>query len=132
LVDLPPQTGPDGEYTLTWFHSQDRMAWETPGPIFDRSREHLAASDRGIALYRKMLREQLEVVRHGGEPMALVRDPARNGIIDLPVWVAEPEDAAVGTPDGERPDTEAWDRLFDGRHEVYDVPVGAARPLSAR
>ena len=36
-----------------------------------------------------MLREQIEIVAQGGEPMALVRDPARNAIIELPAWVAE-------------------------------------------
>jgi 5,5'-dehydrodivanillate O-demethylase oxygenase subunit len=128
LVDLPPQTRPDGGYTLTWFHSQDRMAWETQGAVFDRGREHLGASDRGIVLYRKMLKEQIDRVRRGEEPMALVRDAARNQIIDLPVWVAEPQERVQGTPDGERPDAEAWERVFDGEHEVFDVPIGTARP----
>ncbi len=42
----------NGEYPLTTFPSQDAMAWETEGPIFDRTREHLGASDMGIALFR--------------------------------------------------------------------------------
>jgi 5,5'-dehydrodivanillate O-demethylase len=73
---------PDGGYDLTCFAAQDKMAWETQGALFDRGSEHLGASDRGITLYRRMLREQMEIVQQGGEPMALVRDPAQNEMIE--------------------------------------------------
>jgi 5,5'-dehydrodivanillate O-demethylase len=72
---------PNGEYNLTTFYAQDKMAWETQGAIFDRAEEHLGATDRGIVLFRKLLAEQIDVVENGGEPMALVRDPARNEMI---------------------------------------------------
>ncbi len=78
---LPAGIRPDGEYDLTSFYAQDRMAWETQGALFDRSEEHLGASDRGIVMFRKLLAEQIRIVEQGGEPMALVRDPARNSII---------------------------------------------------
>ncbi len=74
---------PEGEHEMTSFSSQDKMAWETQGSIFDRSRENLGSSDEGIIMYRKMLREQIEVVQRGGEPMALVRDPEKNRIIEF-------------------------------------------------
>jgi 5,5'-dehydrodivanillate O-demethylase len=80
---LPAGIGPDGEYDLTTFYTQDRMAWETQGPLFDRSQEHLGATDRGIAMFRKLLAEQISVVERGGEPMALVRDPKKNVIIEF-------------------------------------------------
>jgi 5,5'-dehydrodivanillate O-demethylase len=82
---LPPLETPDGEYTMDSFPSQDKMAWETQGPVYDRSKEHLGASDRGVAMWRKMLREQIEVVQSGGEPMALIRDPQKNQMIDFEV-----------------------------------------------
>jgi 5,5'-dehydrodivanillate O-demethylase len=72
---------PNGEYNLTTFHAQDKMAWETQGELFDRSQEHLGATDRGIVLFRKLLAEQITIVEQGGEPIALVRDPAQNEII---------------------------------------------------
>jgi 5,5'-dehydrodivanillate O-demethylase len=80
-----PPTGvlPDGERDLTTFYAQDTMAWETQGPIFDRSEEHLGASDRGIVLYRKLLAEQIAIVEAGGDPIALVRDPEQNRIIEF-------------------------------------------------
>src|SRR4029079_13965711 len=75
--------GPDGEYNLTSFYTQDRMAWETQGGLYDRSQEHLGAAHRGIILLRKLLAEQIKIVEQGGEPMALVRDPAKNHIIEF-------------------------------------------------
>jgi 5,5'-dehydrodivanillate O-demethylase oxygenase subunit len=57
------------------------MAWETQGALFDRSEEHLGATDRGVVLFRRLLAEQITIVEQGGEPIALVRDPAQNEII---------------------------------------------------
>ena len=36
-----------------------------------------------MIMYRKLLEEQMNIVMDGGEPMALVRDPAENEYIDL-------------------------------------------------
>ena len=41
-------------------------------------------SDAGVVLLRKVFREQLEKIERGDDPMAVVRDPARNRIIDVP------------------------------------------------
>ena len=74
---------PEGEHQMTSFSSQDKMAWETQGDLYDRSQENLGSTDEGIIMYRKMLREQIEIVQRGGEPMALVRDPGKNRIIEF-------------------------------------------------
>ena len=63
--------------------AQDRMALEGQGPIHDRTRETLGASDRGIALYRRLLRESLEAVAEGRDPKGIIRDPAKNTVIDF-------------------------------------------------
>jgi 5,5'-dehydrodivanillate O-demethylase len=63
---------------------QDIAAWITQGPIADRSQEKLGESDKGIILYRRMLRRQLAIVEDGGEPMNVFRDPEKNVCIDLP------------------------------------------------
>jgi 5,5'-dehydrodivanillate O-demethylase len=123
-----PQTTPDGEYTMDSFPSQDKMAWETQGRIFDRSGEHLGASDRGVVLYRQMLREQIERVQRGEDPLGTIRDAARNGCIELPVWVAEVDAAKFESHDGVLPVGQSMDELFDERHEMFEVPFGAARP----
>ena len=49
---------------------QDCIAWIGQGPISDRTREHLATSDRGVALYHKMLFEKCDRVEQGLDPMA--------------------------------------------------------------
>jgi len=82
---LPPMKTPDGEYDLKSFLSQDQMAQETQGAVYDRTRENLGVSDRGIVLFRKMLLEQIERVERGEDPsVAVVRDPSRNRVIEFP------------------------------------------------
>jgi 5,5'-dehydrodivanillate O-demethylase len=73
-----------GEFLLDFVDGGDIMAWVSQGPIADRTRELLVASDRGIALFRRLLQEQLEAVQAGGDPLGVIRDPARNAIIELP------------------------------------------------
>ncbi|MFI5266757.1 MAG: hypothetical protein ACHQ7M_05195, partial [Chloroflexota bacterium] len=53
---------------------QDHMAWETQGPIADRTTEHLSYSDRGVHMLRELTKEQIERVRQGLDPMGVVRD----------------------------------------------------------
>jgi LigXa C-terminal domain like len=55
--------------------AQDFMAWETQGPILDRTRERLAASDRGVVMYREMLKREIKKVEQNLEPMNVFRDP---------------------------------------------------------
>lgn len=99
----PHPRRPDGEYDLTSFGNQDLMAWETPGPIFDRSQELLGASDAGITMFRKLLREQISRVQDGHEPDGVIRDPAINEIIRFTMsegqaeMMRELDPASVGT-----------------------------------
>ncbi len=132
----PPQRLPDGEHLLNTFWAQDRMAWETQGPIMDRGTEHLGASDRGIVLFRQMLREQIERVQRGLEPIALVRDPARNQLIELPGWLID-VDAMQMTPEqfaksvGMRKVGQPMYDYFDERLEWFDVATGAAAGIAS-
>ena len=63
---------------------QDIVAWITQGAITDRSLENLGRSDKGIVLYRRMLRDGLQAVAEGRDPMNVFRDPTLKRI-DLPV-----------------------------------------------
>jgi 5,5'-dehydrodivanillate O-demethylase len=96
---LPRDFGrtPDGDYDMLTFPIQDQMAWETQGRITDRTKEHLGASDRGIAMLRRMLAEQIDLVERGGSPMALVWDEKKNDIIEFNFPRAE---HAVGFANG--------------------------------
>lgn len=57
---------------------QDMIAWMGQGPIADRTHEHLMSSDRGIALYRQLLEENMARAVRGEDPMGVIRDAAKN------------------------------------------------------
>jgi 5,5'-dehydrodivanillate O-demethylase oxygenase subunit len=80
-----PLKSPEGEYYMDIVSAQDAMAWETQGAVTDRTQEHLGAADRGIIMFRKLLKEQIEVVRNGGDPIGVIRDQAKNKIIEFDV-----------------------------------------------
>jgi 5,5'-dehydrodivanillate O-demethylase len=61
------------------------MAWETQGAPTDRTQEHLGVGDEGVILLRKLLREQIEIVKRGGDPLGVVRDPNKNRLIEFDV-----------------------------------------------
>ena len=76
------------------FQDQDRYATESQGRILDRSREHLAATDKGVALMRKYLLRAIEDVATGKDPVAVTRDAAENPFADMVVIGKE---VATGT-----------------------------------
>jgi 5,5'-dehydrodivanillate O-demethylase len=72
---------PFTKFRMDEVDAQDFMAWETQGPILDRTRERLTGSDRGVVMYREMLKREVEKVQRGLEPMNVFRDP-NHPIID--------------------------------------------------
>jgi 5,5'-dehydrodivanillate O-demethylase len=79
-----PLTDKNGEYIMDNIDGQDMAVWCTQGPIADRTKEQLGASDNGIALYRRVLRREIKKVEEGIDPMFTFRDATRNSRIDLP------------------------------------------------
>jgi hypothetical protein len=54
--------------------------WEaqgSQGPITLHSEEHLASSDKGIAMLRRLLRQQIRIVQQGDDPIGVTFDPAK-------------------------------------------------------
>lgn len=90
LKEAAEKFTPDGRYAMNDFFPQDWMAWETQGRIYDRSGERLGASDRGVAIYRRMLRENIEAVQRGDEPMALLRDAEDNEVVHFSTMADDP------------------------------------------
>ena len=76
-----PWRDEQGQYIVDFVDGGDIMAWVSQGAIADRTREHLVSSDRGIVLYRNLLREQARRVEQGEDPMGVIRDPARDVVI---------------------------------------------------
>ena len=66
---------PFAKYRLDDVDAQDFMAWETQGPILDRTRERLAVSDHGVVRYREMLLREIKKVKEGVDPINVFRDP---------------------------------------------------------
>jgi len=60
------------------FLNHDACVTESMGAIFDRSREHLGASDKAVIAVRKCLLGTVKALQEGQEPPHIVRDPRRN------------------------------------------------------
>ena len=74
----------NGDFIVDNVDGQDIMAWISQGTIADRSAENLGATDRGVAMYRRMLKREMKKVEDGLDPIAVVRDAMKNERIDLP------------------------------------------------
>jgi 5,5'-dehydrodivanillate O-demethylase oxygenase subunit len=81
VVYMPPfKDPPDGvhpfmRHRMDSVMPQDHMAWETQGPLANREVERLATSDRGVVMFRQMLRREIAKVQEGLDPLGIVRDP---------------------------------------------------------
>ena len=74
-----------GRWITSHVMNQDFVAWVGQGTMSDRENEHLGRSDRGIAMIRQRLLEDIEAVKRGEDPKAIVRDPEVNKYIELPI-----------------------------------------------
>lgn len=74
----------DGRLIVDTINGQDMMIFLTQGAVANRDVELLGSTDKGILLLRRVVREQLEKVARGEDPLAVLRDPAKNTIIVVP------------------------------------------------
>ena len=65
--------------------NQDFIAWIGQGVIAQRDKEFLSASDLGITMIRRRFLRDLETIAKGGDPKAVIRDPAVARYVRLPV-----------------------------------------------
>ncbi len=72
----------DGTLITDYVEGQDVMAWVSQGEIVDRTQEHLGRSDIGVAMLRKMFKENMQRVDDGKDPAGTVREP--HDVIHLP------------------------------------------------
>ncbi|RXH33389.1 hypothetical protein XH84_10655 [Bradyrhizobium nanningense] len=79
----------------------DWDAFVSQGPMTIHGREHLVASDRGVIMFRKMLKAGMEAVQAGKDPFGVVladqarsviRTHARNTVLSIPKATSERED----------------------------------------
>ncbi len=87
---IPTWEGPiadpeTGRWITSHVMNQDFVTWVGQGRIADRAQEYLAPSDRGIVMIRRRFLADIERVKEGRDPKAVIRDPAVNCAIALPV-----------------------------------------------
>jgi len=71
----PPEgLHPQARFTMHKPLAQDTMTWETAGIIADRTEERLATSDRGIVMFREILKREINKVQLGIEPIGVFRN----------------------------------------------------------
>ena len=83
LPDLPDGMTYHVGDNLLIHREQDYSAMVSQGPTFDRSTEHLATSDEGVILLRKMAFDGIKAVQEGRDPLGVRRDGNPDAIIDL-------------------------------------------------
>ncbi len=87
---VPTWNGPvrdpkTGRYLSSHIMNQDFIAWIGQGAIAQRDKEFLGASDLGISMIRRRFLKDLETIAAGGDPKAVIRDPAVARNVRLPV-----------------------------------------------
>jgi 5,5'-dehydrodivanillate O-demethylase len=78
-----PYLDDEGNLLTDDIRQQDMAVWLTQGKISDRENEHMAGSDRGVAMFRDLLFQQLDLVASGSDPLGVIRDPSRTDVIYL-------------------------------------------------
>jgi nitrite reductase/ring-hydroxylating ferredoxin subunit len=72
------QLAPGGRKNSSYEHSQrhpdDKEAVEGQGPIALHGLEHLVTSDKGVIMFRRILRTAIDAVRAGQDPKGILRD----------------------------------------------------------
>jgi 5,5'-dehydrodivanillate O-demethylase len=102
----------NGRLIVETVSGQDMMVWVTQGPISDRTTERLGTTDQGVILYRNLLLEQISRVEQGHDPLAVIRDDAKNTPMVRIHRESEPFRVSARNTD-----------VFAARHELGTAPV---------
>jgi phenylpropionate dioxygenase-like ring-hydroxylating dioxygenase large terminal subunit len=71
---------PHRDYEDTQRHPDDKEAQLSQRPIAVHALEHLGTTDRGVIMFRKLLRRAIQDLREGRDPQNVFRDPSRSCI----------------------------------------------------
>jgi 5,5'-dehydrodivanillate O-demethylase len=122
----------DGRFITDYIEGQDIMAWVSQGAITDRTQEHLGRSDAGVAMLRKMFKENMRKVADGEDPLGTIRE--KHDIINLPCekdkFGAERTFAAAWINGGSMRYSPIKDQLLE-LHERYWAGVESAEKAGA-
>ncbi len=83
---ITPLYDEQGRWYVSNTFNQDFMAWVNQGPtsIAERNYEKLGESDKGVILLRKLVTEQIRVIKEGNDPMNVFRTAEAADRIWLP------------------------------------------------
>jgi phenylpropionate dioxygenase-like ring-hydroxylating dioxygenase large terminal subunit len=74
---LAPAGRKNTSYEYAQRHPDDKEAVEGQGPIALHQLEHLVTSDKGVMMYRTILRKAIETALRGEDPKGILRDPSQ-------------------------------------------------------
>jgi len=98
----PTREEETGEALQTHQLNKKFAIWLNQAPILDRTKEHLTEGDAGVVMLRNKLFNQISLIQDGGEPKALIYDPARNQKLRLPetapLFAAKPAEQEPAFP----------------------------------
>jgi len=78
---LAPGERKDTSYEYAQRHPDDKEAVEGQGPIALHRLEHLVTSDKGVIMYRSILRRAIETALRGDDPKGILRDPSQASFV---------------------------------------------------
>lgn len=120
----PTREEESGEALRTHQMNKKFAIWLNQTPILDRTRENLTEGDAGVIMLRNKLFSQISLIQDGGEPKALISDPAQNQKLHLPdtaplMAAAPPEDDTAFPYLSGQPDeiAEAYRGVIESWHE---------------
>ena len=78
---LAPAGRKDTSHEYTQRHPDDKEAVEGQGPIAVHGLEHLVTSDKGVIMFRRILRQAIQVVNEGRDPKGILRHSAKAAFV---------------------------------------------------
>lgn len=78
---LAPGGRTNSSYEYTQRHPDDKEAVEGQGPIALHGLEHLVTSDKGVLMFRGILRRAIQAALDGDDPKGIIRDPAKAALV---------------------------------------------------
>jgi len=78
---LAPGGRTNASYEYTQRHPDDKEAVEGQGPIALHGLEHLVSSDKGVLMFRGILRRAIQAALQGEDPKGVLRDPTKASFV---------------------------------------------------
>jgi phenylpropionate dioxygenase-like ring-hydroxylating dioxygenase large terminal subunit len=78
---LAPAGRKNTSYEYAQRHPDDKEAVEGQGPITLHGLEHLVTSDKGVMMFRNILRRAIDTALRGEDPKGILRDPSKASLV---------------------------------------------------